>query len=96
MFKYVTNAVLEIGNAVFVRIPELDIVGTSWLSVAVHGRQLVFRYVGIASPAAELVTVMDGNGELDASGLSFDHELIYGLELSVVPYADSVWLNIRH
>lgn len=39
---------------------------------------------------------MDGDGELNASGLSFYHELIYGSELGIVPDSHGLGLNVRH
>lgn len=41
VFKNVTDPILKIGNAILVRVPELDVVSTSRLSVAVYCRQLV-------------------------------------------------------
>lgn len=39
---------------------------------------------------------MDRDGELDASGLSFYHELIYGFELGIVPHSHGLGLNVWH
>lgn len=96
MFKNMTDPILEIGNAILVRVPELNIIGTSGLSVAVYCRKLVLGHIGIASPAAELVAIVDRDGEFDASGLSFDHELIYRFELGVVPDTNGLGFDIRH
>lgn len=96
VLKNMTDAILKIGNAILIRVPELDVVGASRLSVAVYCRKLVLCHISVASPAPKLITIMDCDGELDASGLSFYHELIDSFELGVIPDTHGLGLNVRH
>lgn len=60
-----SDAILEIGHTSRTGIPRCDIVVASLSVRAVERWEVVLGDVSIVSPAAQLVAVVDCNGELD-------------------------------
>lgn len=66
VFEDMADAILKIGDGIWVPIPELHIVvARSAAGAAVQCREMILLDVGVVSPAAKLVAVMQGDDELD-------------------------------
>lgn len=70
MFEDVTDPILKVRDAVRVRVPELHVVITGTSSGAIYCRKVIFVDIGIITPAAKLVTVMQSNHELNVYSAS--------------------------
>lgn len=64
----VDDAVFEVGDAVGVRVPELDVVVARFSDGAVEDWEVVFGDVSVVAPTAELVTVVHRDCEFDVYG----------------------------
>jgi hypothetical protein len=65
VFQDMSNAVVEVSNAVRVGVPGRHIVVAGFPDGAVEGGERVFADVGVVAPAAELVAVVEGDCEFD-------------------------------
>lgn len=65
VFQDVGNAILEIGDAIWIRIPGCDVVVAGFSIGAVEGWEVVFGNVCVVAPAAELIPIVQRDCELD-------------------------------
>ena len=61
MLEDMTDAILKVRDAIRVRVPKLHVVVAGFALGAVHCREVVLLDVGVVSPAAQLVAVMQSN-----------------------------------
>lgn len=62
---YEADAILKVGDAICVRVPEFYVVVAGLAKGAVQCREIVLFNVGVISPAAELITIMHSDDEFD-------------------------------
>lgn len=65
VFQDVGNAIIEIGDAVGIGVPGCHVVVACFSVGAIECWEVVFGNVGIVAPAAELVSIVQCDGELD-------------------------------
>jgi hypothetical protein len=65
VFQDVGNAIFEVGDAIWTRVPRCDVVVAGFSVGAVQGWQVVFGDVCVVAPAAELISIVQRDCELD-------------------------------
>lgn len=70
MLENVLDAVLKVADCVGISIPPFHIVLLHGSQGTVHCGEMVLLDVGIVAPAAELITIMKGDGKFDACDAS--------------------------
>jgi hypothetical protein len=65
VFQNMGDAIFEVRDAVGVGVPGCDIVGAGFPVGAVEGWKVVLGNVGVVAPAAELVSIVQSDCELD-------------------------------